>query len=108
MEPAEPQAEAPDVQIEVVDEEVPKKRTPKPKAEPKPKAAPRAKAPKAKAPKAKAAAPKARPSSPVSAGVVAPDRFGGMSSMDMVAELLARRSHQEREHKRLLYRSFLS
>ena len=101
VERTEEPEEPPGVQIEVVDEEVPKKRAPRPKAapkEPKPKA-------KAKAPKPRAA-PKARPSSPVS--VVAPDRFGTMSSMDMVAELLHRRGHQERENKRLLYRSFLS
>ena len=105
VEPQSVQAEQPEVQIEVVDEEFPKKKAPRPKAAPKPKVA-KPKAPKAaKQPKARATAP-ARPPSPVASQVVG--RFETLSSMDMVAELLHRRGHQERENKRLLYKSFLS
>jgi outer membrane biosynthesis protein TonB len=114
VEPQSVQAEQPEVQIEVVDEEFPKKKAPRPKAAPKPKVAkpkaePKAAKPKAepkaaKQPKARATAP-TRPPSPVSSVV---GRFETLSSMDMVAELLHRRGHQERENKRLLYKSFLS
>ena len=85
-----------DFEVEIV--EAPK-RKPKPKAEPKPKAQPK---PKPRPRKAQPIAP------PEPLQPVIPDRFASLSSTELVAELLHRRSHQERDNRRLLYRSFLS
>ena len=97
----EPPAAEADFEVEVVEAPKRAKRTPKPKAEPKPKE-PKPKAqPRTRQPKAPSA-----PSEPLQPVVL--DRFASLSSTELVAELLHRRSHQERDNKRLLYRSFLS
>jgi len=99
-EPVQEEVEAPEMEVEiqepppvevVVEIEKPKrpKRAPRAKAAPKPKAEPRARTPDPLQP-------------------VVLDRFASLSSTELVAELLHRRSHHERENKRLLYRSFLS
>lgn len=90
-----------DFEVEIV--EAPKrKRQPKaaPKAEPTPTAQPK--------PKPKPRPRKAQPIAPPELQPVIPDRFASLSSTELVAELLHRRSHQERDNRRLLYRSFLS
>ena len=56
--------------------------------------------------KAKAKPPRA-PRPPTREITEAQDRFEGLSSIEMVAELLARKTTREREDKRTLYRSFL-
>ena len=99
----EPPAAEADFEVEVVEAPKRAKRTPKPKAEPKPKE------PKPKEPKPKAQPrPRKAPSAPPELQPVVLDRFASLSSTELVAELLHRRSHHERENKRLLYRSFLS
>jgi hypothetical protein len=90
-----------DFEVEIV--EAPKRKRP-PKAAPKPKAEPKPKA----QPKPKPRPRKAQPIAPPELQPVIPDRFASLSSTELVAELLHRRSHQERDNRRLLYRSFLS
>jgi hypothetical protein len=106
--PTEPSAnsvcvqEALDFEVEIV--EAPKRKRP-PKAQPKPQAEPKPKA----QPKPKPRPRKAQPIAPPEPlQPVIPDRFASLSSTELVAELLHRRSHQERDNRRLLYRSFLS